>query len=45
VQGIILKADARMLLLSSPTRNRPGAWQRVSGELEAAGTVLKGVLV
>ena len=44
VQAIILKADERMLLLSSPTRNRPGEWQIISGGLEAAETVLDGVL-
>src|SRR6266511_4411144 len=44
VQAIILKADERLLLLSSPTRNRPGEWQIISGGLEAAETVLDGVL-
>jgi len=44
VQAIILKEDERLLLLSSPTRNRPGEWQIISGGLEAAETVLDGVL-
>ena len=44
VQAIILKEDERLLLLSSPTRNRPGEWQIISGGLEAAETVLEGVL-
>jgi len=44
VQAIILDADERVLLLSSPTRNRPGEWQIISGGLEAAETVLAGVL-
>src|SRR5262245_29152821 len=44
VQAIILNADERVLLLSSPTRNRPGEWQIISGGLEAAETVLAGVL-
>jgi ADP-ribose pyrophosphatase YjhB (NUDIX family) len=44
VQAIILNTDERILLLSSPTRNRPGEWQIISGGLEAAETVLDGVL-
>ena len=44
MQAIIIKADARLLLLSSPTRNRPDEWQIISGGLEAAETVLDGVL-
>jgi len=44
VQAIILDADERILLLSSPTRNRLGEWQIISGALEAAETVLDGVL-
>ena len=44
VQAIILNADERVLLLSSPTRNRPGEWQIISGGMEAAETVLDGVL-
>ena len=39
VQAIIVHADERLLLLSSPTRNRPGEWQVTSGSLEAAETV------
>jgi len=44
VQAIIVNEDERTLLLSSPTRNRPGEWQVISGSLEAAETVLEGVL-
>ena len=44
VQAIILKEDERLLLLSSPTRSRSGEWQVISGALEAAETVLDGVL-
>jgi ADP-ribose pyrophosphatase YjhB (NUDIX family) len=44
VQAIILNADERVLLLSSPTKNRPDEWQIISGALEAAETVLAGVL-
>lgn len=44
VQAIIVNVDERLLLLSSPTRNRPGEWQIISGGLEAAETVLDGVL-
>ena len=44
VQAIIFNADERLLLLSSPTRNRTGEWQTISGSLEAAETVLNGVL-
>src|SRR5262252_3425838 len=44
VQAIIVNADERVLLLSSPTKNRPDEWQVISGGLEAAETVLAGVL-
>jgi ADP-ribose pyrophosphatase YjhB (NUDIX family) len=44
LQAIILNADERILLLSSPTKNHPGEWQTVSGGLEAAETVLDGIL-
>jgi ADP-ribose pyrophosphatase YjhB (NUDIX family) len=44
VQALILNADERILLLSAPTRNRLGEWQIISGGLEAAETVLDGVL-
>jgi hypothetical protein len=40
VQAIIVNEDERLPMLSSPTRNRPGEWQVVSGSLEAAETVL-----
>jgi ADP-ribose pyrophosphatase YjhB (NUDIX family) len=44
VQAIIVDDDERVLLLSSPTRNRADEWQVISGSLEAAETVLEGVL-
>jgi hypothetical protein len=44
VQAIIVNADERVLLLSSPTKNRPDEWQVISGGLETAETVLAGVL-
>jgi ADP-ribose pyrophosphatase YjhB (NUDIX family) len=44
VQAIIVDADERLLLLSSPTRNHPDEWQVISGSLEAAETILAGVL-
>jgi ADP-ribose pyrophosphatase YjhB (NUDIX family) len=44
VQAIIVNADERVLLLSSPTKNRPNEWQVISSGLEAAETVLAGVL-
>src|SRR5512132_651423 len=44
VQAIILNAAEQVLLLSSPTKNRPDEWQVISGALEAAETVLAGVL-
>ena len=31
VQAIIVNADERVLLLSSPTKNRPDEWQVISG--------------
>ncbi len=44
LQAVIINADREILLLSSPTRNPDGAWQVVSGALEAGETVLQGVL-
>jgi 8-oxo-dGTP pyrophosphatase MutT (NUDIX family) len=44
LQAIIVNADERVLLLSSPTRNRANEWQVISGSLEAAETMLAGVL-
>jgi NADH pyrophosphatase NudC (nudix superfamily) len=44
VQAIILNAAEQVLLLSSPTKNRPDEWQIISGALEAAETILAGVL-
>jgi ADP-ribose pyrophosphatase YjhB (NUDIX family) len=44
VQAIIFNAAEQVLLLSSPTKNRPDEWQIISGALEAAETVLAGVL-
>ena len=42
VQAIIVNAAEQVLLLSSPTKNRPDEWQIISGGLEAAETVLAG---
>jgi ADP-ribose pyrophosphatase YjhB (NUDIX family) len=44
VQAIILNAAEQVLLLSSPTKNRPDEWQIISGALEAAETILAGAL-
>jgi len=44
VQAIIVNTQEEILLLSSPTRNPDGAWQVVSGALDAQETVLEGVL-
>jgi len=44
VQAVLVAPDETTLLLSSPTRNPGGAWQVVSGALEAGETVLNGTL-
>ena len=44
LQAIVVRADEKTLLLSSPRRNPDGAWQVVSGALEAGETVLEGTL-
>jgi ADP-ribose pyrophosphatase YjhB (NUDIX family) len=44
VQAVVVNPDETTLLLSSPTRNPDGAWQVVSGALEAGETVLDGAL-
>jgi ADP-ribose pyrophosphatase YjhB (NUDIX family) len=44
LQGVVVNAEGQILLLSSPTRNPDGAWQVVSGALEAGETVLEGTL-
>jgi 8-oxo-dGTP diphosphatase len=44
LQAVIVNAEECILLLSSPNRNPGGAWQVVSGALEAAETVLEGIL-
>jgi hypothetical protein len=44
VQAIIVNGAEQVLLLSSPTKNRPDEWQIISGGLEASETVLAGVL-
>ena len=41
---IIVDSEERFLLLASPTRRPDGAWQLVSGAMEAGETVLEGVL-
>ena len=44
VQSVIVNEDEQVLLLSSPTRNKDGAWQVVSGAQEAEETVVESVL-
>jgi ADP-ribose pyrophosphatase YjhB (NUDIX family) len=44
VQAILVSPEETTLLLSSPIRNPNGAWQVVSGALEAGETVLEGTL-
>jgi hypothetical protein len=44
VQAIILTTEEGILLLPLLLRNQLGAWQPISGGLEAAETVLEGVL-
>lgn len=42
VQAILIDAQERILLLSSPRRNQPHEWQTISGGLEAGETILAG---
>ncbi|MEM7033236.1 MAG: NUDIX hydrolase [Chloroflexota bacterium] len=44
VQAVIINNREEILMLSSPTRNADGAWQVISGALEAEETILAGVL-
>ena len=44
VQAVVVSPEEKILLLSSPSRNADGAWQVVSGALEAGETVLAGTL-
>ncbi|MCL4276000.1 MAG: NUDIX hydrolase [Anaerolineales bacterium] len=44
LQAVVVNPEEKTLLLSSPTRNPNGAWQVVSGALEAGETVLEGTL-
>jgi len=44
LHSIIVNQDQKVLLLSSPTRNKDGTWQVISGALEAEETILAGVL-
>ena len=44
LQAIVVNPEERTLLLSSPIRHPEGAWQVVSGALEAGETVLAGTL-
>ena len=44
LQAVVVSPQETTLLLSSPTRNPDGAWQVVSGALEANETILAGVL-
>lgn len=44
IQAVVVSPGEKILLLSSPTRNPDGAWQTVSGGLEAGETVLTGAM-
>ncbi len=44
LQAVVVSPEEKILLLSSPTRNQNGAWQVVSGGLEAGETILAGTL-
>jgi len=44
LQAVIVNAEGCVLLLSSPLRNPDGAWQVISGALEAEETILQGIL-
>ena len=44
LQAVVVNAAEQILLLASPTRHPDGAWQVVSGALEAGETVLEGTL-
>lgn len=42
--SVIVDPEERILMLASPTRRPDGAWQLVSGALEAGETILEGIL-
>jgi ADP-ribose pyrophosphatase YjhB (NUDIX family) len=44
VQAVVVSPEETILLLASPLRHPDGAWQVVSGALEAEETVLQGTL-
>lgn len=44
IQAVIINQREELLLLASPTRQPVGAWQVVSGGLEAGETILDGAL-
>ena len=44
LQAVIVDPTDRVLLLSSPHKNPNGAWQVVSGALQASETILDGTL-
>ena len=44
LQAVVVSPEEAILLLSSPRRHPDGAWQVVSGALEAGETVLQGTL-
>ena len=44
LQAVVVSPEESILLLSHPTRNPNGAWQVVSGALEAGETILEGTL-
>ena len=44
IQAVVVSPEEKILMLSSPRRNPDGAWQVVSGALEAEETILNGAL-
>lgn len=44
IQAVIINEQEELLLLASPTRQPVGAWQVISGGLEAGETILDGAL-
>jgi ADP-ribose pyrophosphatase YjhB (NUDIX family) len=44
LQSVVVRADEKILLLSSPARNPGEGWQTASGAMEAGETILEGVL-
>ena len=44
IQALFVNDDARVLLLSSPRRNRTNEWQVISGGMDANETILEGAI-